>query len=345
MLNDTSWFEQSLNGTNFASKAGLDENGAAFNHINNSWDTSLQSLLTPETFFNSLSAAPNLAPVTTTQTSAALSTTRSRPDSSDGLIDDDDNDDDDDDDDNDKDTSTALFSQLISLSQRAKQAIRRLVRPGLTPLTVSSPEVNEALESTNALIRIMNNITAPISDCDSDELNITTIGINSTNTDHGLAFLALACHQNLVALFRAICDAVHGWLQYREEEHRNCQYSSSEIGLSCVAQFIMVLQLLNHLINRMDRSLVASQNQNQNQNQNKPSSMWHGAGNGHISSSASHHHYDPLTSETATNGSSPPPGGLLVLVKGIVGTIPNEHEKLIQVMQKLQMELEHLDFH
>ncbi|KAL6232009.1 hypothetical protein BDW75DRAFT_243368 [Aspergillus navahoensis] len=328
---DASWF-----GTNFPSTAGLNENRAAFNHIDSSWDASLQSLLTPATFFNSLSAVPDLTPVTTIQTSVAPSTALSRPDSSDGFIGDDD--DDNDDGDNDKDTSTSLFSQLISLSQRAKQGIRRLARPGQTPLTVSSPEVNEALENTNALIRIMNNITAPISDSDSDDMNINPIGIN---TDRGLAFLALACHQHLVALFRAICDAVCRCLQDREE-HRNCQYNSSEIGPSCVAQFIMVLQLLVHLINRMDRSLAASMNQNQK----SPSSMSLGAaGNGNnFPSSAGHHQYDPLMSETATDGSSPP-GGLLVVVKEIVGTIPNEHEKLRQVIQKLQTEMEHLDFH
>ncbi|KAL2830290.1 hypothetical protein BDW59DRAFT_158619 [Aspergillus cavernicola] len=185
----------------------------------------------------------------------------------------------------------------------------------------------------------MDNITAPIPDC--DDVNIT-IGINSNTTDYGLAFSVLACHQHLFALFRAICDAIHRCLQCREE-HRNHQYSS-EIGPSSVAKFIMVLQLLIRLINRMDRSLVASQKQN------NPSSMWHGAGlprgdhgDGHIPGSASHHHYDPLQSETATDGQSPP-GGLLVLVQEIVGTIPNEHEKLRQVIQKLQTEMEHLDF-
>ncbi|KAL2830291.1 hypothetical protein BDW59DRAFT_158620 [Aspergillus cavernicola] len=123
-LDDTSWFEQSLTGTNFASKVtptqfpGLDENGAAFNHVNG-WDASLQSLLTPATFFNCLSAAPDVAPITT-RTSAALFTTSSRQDSSEGVIDDDD----DDDDDNDRDPSTTLSSQLTSLSQWARRARR-----------------------------------------------------------------------------------------------------------------------------------------------------------------------------------------------------------------------------
>lgn len=72
MLDNASWF-----GTNFPSTAGLDENGFAFNHVDSSWDASLQSLLTPATFFNSLSAVPGLAPATTTQTSITPSTTLS----------------------------------------------------------------------------------------------------------------------------------------------------------------------------------------------------------------------------------------------------------------------------
>ncbi|KAL4881204.1 hypothetical protein BJY04DRAFT_189333 [Aspergillus karnatakaensis] len=329
------WFDQGLNGTNFSKP---NTNTTPFPGLDdvNSWDASLQSLMTPATFFNPLSAASDLAPLTT-QSSLTHSTARSRPDSSDGLIDDYD-DEDDNDTDNDRDTSTSLSSQLTLLSQRTKQAKRRLTRPGQTPLTVASPEVTEALESTNALIRIMSHITAPTTHRD------ITLDISTNSPDHGLAFLALACHQHLVALFRAICDAIRRCLQYREEERRDRQRSNSssssggsEIGPSSVAQFIMVLQLLIHLINRMDRGLAASQDQTQH----NPSLMWHGDGD--ISSSSSHSHYDPLPSETIPNGSSTP-GGLLVLVKDIVGTIPHEHEKLRQVIQKLQKDMEHLDF-
>ncbi|KAL4796625.1 hypothetical protein BDV19DRAFT_388130 [Aspergillus venezuelensis] len=329
------WFDQGLNATDLSKPNTTPF--AALENVN-PWDASLQSLLTPSTFFNPLSASSDLAPLTT-QDCLAQSAARSRPESSDGLIDDYyDDDDNDNDTDNGRDTSTHLFSQLTSLSQRTRQARRRLTRPDQIPLTVSSPEVNEALESTNALIRIMNHITAPI-----------TVDTNSSRPDQGLAFLALACHQQLVALFRAICDAVRRWLQLREEEHRNRQRSNSssssngsgsggsDIGPSSVAQFIMVLQLLIHLINRMDRSLPASQDQQQH----NPSLMW--PAGGEISSSSTHSHYDPLLTEMIPSGPSSP-GGLLVLVKEIVGTIPHEHEKLRQIIQKLQAEMEHLDF-
>ncbi|KAL4968125.1 Zn(II)2Cys6 transcription factor domain-containing protein [Aspergillus stella-maris] len=338
---DHTWFDQGLNVTDFNKPISTPFPGL---ESVNPWDASLQSLLTPSTFFNPLSAASDLAPVTIQpENYFPQSTTRSQPESSDSLIDEYDDDDDDDDNDNDTDndraTSTSLFSQLTSLSKRTRKAKRRLTRPDQIPLTVSSPEVNEALESTNALLRIMNNIAAPITQCD------ITLDTNRSTSDQGLAFLALACHQQLVALFRAICDAVRRWLQHRDDECRNRQRSnsgsssscSSDIGPSSVAQFIMVLQLLIHLINRMDRSLPASRVQNQH----NPSLMWPSEED--ISSSSSHSHCDPLLPETIASG-SPTPGGLLVLVKDIVGTIPHEHENLRQIIQKLQTEMEHLDF-
>lgn len=325
-LNGTSWFEQGLAGAlypggpslgaDFADQVGqfpdVDESGALAGF--NGWDANLQPF--SPTSLNSL-AAPSAAaagPIST-----APSTTDGREDSEDV--------------DDDKDPTDALPSQLTSLSQRATRAMRRLVRPGRAPLTVSSPEVNEALEDTNTLICIINNITAP----DRDDITL-----DPTTTDYGLAFSALACHQHLVAVFRAICDAIHRCQQskkeHQQQHHRSRQHS--DVGPSSVAQFVMVLQLLMHLINRMDRSLF----------QNNPS-MWHGAGlstGGHITpvtpNVANHHTIDPIQSEAAAGGSSPH-GGLLVLVQDIVGTIPNEHEKLRQVIQKLQTEMEHSELH
>lgn len=294
--------------------SGVGEGGpvASFN----GWDANLQPF--SPTLFSSLVApvGTNTGPIST-----APSTTDGGHDSEE--IDDN------------RDPTDALSSQLTSLGQRARRAMRRLVLPDRTPLTVSSPEVNEALEDTNTLIRIMNKITAP----DRDDITI-----HPTTTNYSLAFSALACHQHLVALFRAICDAIHRCLQSQKEprQRHNRSGQTSDVGPSSVAQFVMVLQLLMHLINRMDRSLFQS-----------TSSMRHGtrisASTGsHLApvtpSTANHVTPDPTRIEAAA-GSSVPPGGLLVLVQDIVETIPNEHEKLRQVIQKLQTEMEHSELH
>ena len=297
---------------------GVDDSGSVTGF--NGWDANL--LPFSPTSLNSLAApsAADAAPIS----GLPISTT---PSTADGHEDSEDIDDD-------KDPIDALSSQLRSLSQRATRAMRRLVRPGRAPLTVSSPEVNEVLENTNSLIRIINNITAP--DRDDNTLDPTT-------TDYGLAFSALACHQHLVALFRAICDAILRCLQskkeHQQQHHRSREHS--DVGPSSVAQFVMVLQLLMHLINRMDRSLFSSN-----------ASMWHGAGlstGGLVTPTTpnvvNHHTIDPMQSEAAAGGGSSSPGGLLVLVRDIVKTIPNEHEKLRQVIQKLQTDMEHSELH
>ncbi|KAJ5297277.1 uncharacterized protein N7443_008170 [Penicillium atrosanguineum] len=292
--------------------SGINESGVVANF--NGWDANLQPF--SPNLFSSLAAtvAPNTGLISTA------------PSTIDGGHDSDEIEDN-------RDPADAISSQLTSLGQRARRATRRLVLPDRTPLTVSSPEVNEALEDTNTLIRIMNKITA--SDC-------ADITLHPTTTDYSLAFSALACHQHLVALFRAICDSIDRCLQSQKEprqrHHRTGQ--SRDVGPSSVAQFVMVLQLLMHLINRIDRSLF----------QSNPS-MRHGksgpTGN-HLApvtpNTANYNTPDPTRLEAAA-GSSVPPGGLLVLVKDIVETIPNEHEKLRQVIQKLQTEMEHSELH
>jgi hypothetical protein len=224
------------------------------------------------------------------------------------------------------DLALGLFSQLVALSQRAVRAIGHLARPQGPPLTVLSPEVNGVLEDTNTLIRIINDINER-GDMLADE----------TTTNSALPFLALACHQHLVALFHAICDAIYRcqkeqkqqkeqkehYQQHHQQHHRR---QHSNIGPSSVAQFVMVLQLLMHLTNRIYRSVFQSQ-----------LSTRHGtrsSTDGYITPVVPS---DSIPSQTT--GSSPN-GVLLGLVQDLVGRIPKEHEKLRQVIHKLQTEIE-----
>ena len=321
-LDGTSWFEQSLAGASYPSGpsldsvftdfvgsiAGIDDSGAATGF--NGWEAGLEP-------FSSTSLDSFATPMATeaTLTSNAPSTTDSRDDSEDV--------------DDDKDPTKALSSQLASLSQRATRTMHRLVRPDRTPPTVSSPEVNEALEDTNALIRIVKKLTSP------DRDNAT---LDPTTTEYGLAFSALACHQHLVALFKAICDAIYQCIQSKKERQQQRQVfkKQADTGSCSVAQFVMVLQLLMHLVNRMERSLF----------QSSPSTR-HGfslSSSGYITpvtpNISEKHSLNFPQSEIAV-GSSPTQGSLLSLVQDTIGTLPSEHEKLRQVIQKLQLEIEH----
>jgi hypothetical protein len=319
-LNSTTWFEQSLSGALFADgplQPGVPPLGADFGDLAgpfqaveesgtgihfNDWDTSVQPTFVAD-------AAPILPDLSTT-------------DSEDVDVN--------------QHITGALSSQLASLSEGATQAVRRLVQssPERMPLTVSSHEVNLALEGTNTLTRIINSII--LSDRDD-------FSLDSTTTNFGLIFSTLACHQHLVALFRAICDTIHLCLRSKKDHQHQipCRQpidagSLCDVGPSSVAQFVMVVQLLMHLINRMDRSLL------QNSSSMPPGDSRSTSG-----------YVTPITPGTVTTfaplsihtdmpaASSSPPCGLLVLVQDIVGIIHSEHEKLRHYIQRLQTEMEY----
>ena len=318
-LNGTSsWYEQNfyLDGrrpsaeADFADLVNLDQLPSVSNF--NGWDEANLQPLFSSTSLNSAPAVADTIPI-----SAAPSIT------TDGREDSEENDED-------KDYTNAMLSQLSFLSQRATRTMRRLLRPGRAPLAVTSPEVNQTLEDTNTLIRIMKTITAP------DRDNIT---LDLTTASHGLVLSTLACHQHLVALFQAICNAIQQGLQCQKEHQQQQQQrqdqQDSDIGPSSVAQFVMILQLLKHLINRIDCSLF----------QNNPLHGTRLSTSGPITPVTPNAVNDHrIQSETTLRG-SPPHGGLLVLVQDILWTIPDEHEKLRQIIQKLQTEIERSELH
>lgn len=246
--------------------------------------------------------------------------------------------DDDDDSDNshDQDAVQELSLQLTAISQRATRAKRRLHRAGCPPPTVSSPEVNEAFEDTNNLLRIANNITNACAHlCDE-------ASSNSITPDYGLVFSALASHQHLLALFKAICHLIQRYLesmtsanQHRQQQQQRLH--DGDIGPSSVAQFVMVLQLLTHLINRMDRNLAQV---------NGP--------HGHGLETSLGGQATPITPSTGyqdivqsmlihrgdknnTTGSSQ---SLPIIGQVVLGAIPDEHKRLRQVIQELQTRIE-----
>lgn len=276
--------------------------------------------------------------------------------------------------DHEEDTTSFLFSQLTAVSQRAMRTARRLARSGkgagsTTTLMVSSPEVNEALEDTNTLINTVNDIMTAAAAAGRDD--------SMTATDYaGLAFLALACHQNLMTLFRAICDAIQSRLQARKEErekqqqlllllqhptrdnnntNNNNSNGNSGVGPLNVAQFVMVLQLLMHLISRMGRFLVISPTTSEQDNQllapaaamlDQCSSamatddyaidLATGQSTGSSATPAHNHHH---------HHHSPRRSGLLEHVQEIVGNIPSERERLRLIIQELQTEMDHAELH
>lgn len=205
--------------------------------------------------------------------------------------------------------------QLTAMCQKTSRAMRRLVRPGCQSLTVSSPDINQAFEATTTLIRIINSITSN-----------TPEGQTFDTSNYGLVFMTLASHQHLVALFRAICDAIDRSLesmtltgQHQQKQHRGLHQGES--ASPSVAHFVMILQLLLHLINRMDRCMQIQQPSRLDTNM-----------------------FQPLPQNDIVMGSLPQQS-LPVLAQSIVTQLPTEHEALRQVIRTLQNKMENADLH
>ncbi|KAH8711973.1 hypothetical protein GQ44DRAFT_714027 [Phaeosphaeriaceae sp. PMI808] len=199
----------------------------------------------------------------------------------------------------------------MKLSNRAIGATRELEYAVIpAPLTVNSPVVNEAFEAANALVRIINSI--PLAD--------STYGSSQPlsherqlNSEYSLIFMALASHQHVLALFRAICDSINRSLgsipQETEPQHQTLHGAGSSS-----AQFIMVLQLIIHLINRIGRSLRMGNRRSTDQ------------------------HMPAFESEGSEESGSLQ--GVVDSAQVMLRTLPDGHVKLSEIIQGLQVCIE-----
>lgn len=151
----------------------------------------------------------------------------------------------------------------MKLSNRAVGAARELECAVITtPLTVKSPVVNEAFEAANALVRIINSI--PLAD--------STYGSSQplspkrqVPAEYSLIFQALSAHQHVLSLFRAVFDSIKRSLGSILQETEPQQQKSLHGDGSSSAQFIMVLQLIMYVVNRIGRSLRSGNRSNTGQ--------------------------------------------------------------------------------
>jgi hypothetical protein len=204
-----------------------------------------------------------------------------------------------------------LTARLMKLSNRAVGAARELECAVITtPLTVNSPVVNEAFEAANALVQIVNSI--PLAD--------STYGSSQPLSrerkvpiEYSLIFQALAAHQHVLALFRAICDSIKRSLGSILQETELQQQSLHGAGSSS-AQFIMVLQLIMHLVNRIGRSLRIGSRRSTDQSM--------------------------LTSHAEGGEEIGSLQGIIDSAQVMLRTLPDEHVELSEVIQKLQVCIE-----
>ncbi|CAK3779714.1 Hypothetical predicted protein [Lecanosticta acicola] len=246
-----------------------------------------------------------------------------------------------------------LIAQVTAVNTRASRATRQLHRNSgrSLPLMVNSPEINEAFETANALVQIVNNIplarfTSSSSSSSSSSPTTTTSPPGDERdfhhaTGYGLIFLALASHQHVLALFRAICASIQrlvGFVAGASEPQRALQPAIHGDEAS-YAQFVMVLQLIMHLVNRLDRSLqIASE---------KSHASSHPATAERLPSITHLPVQEPTPDAEGEQGSSegvgvgPPAAARFVdFAQDLMRKLPSEHERLRRVIQRLQTHME-----
>ncbi|KAJ5422944.1 hypothetical protein N7445_011052 [Penicillium cf. griseofulvum] len=202
-----------------------------------------------------------------------------------------------------------LTGQLMKLSNRAMGATRELECAVITTsLTVNSPVVNEAFEAANTLVHIINSI--PLVNCPYGSSQPLSRDGNERQlpTEYSTIFLALASYQHVLALFHAVCDFIKRSLGCIAQGTELQQQTLHGAGSSS-AQFIMVLQLIMHLLNRIGRSLRMGNRENTNQHELR---------------------FGPGGGEGGTLES------IVSSAQVMLRTLPDEHVKLGEVIQELQ---------
>ena len=220
-----------------------------------------------------------------------------------------------------------MIGQLIAVSTRAIRATSDLERSkdSRSSLTVNSPAVKEAFEAANSLVRIINSVP-PVKLAPPTSMQPTPPEDGEPPTaDYGLIFMAFASHQYVLALFKAICDFVRRSIGSKDpiDEHDRQMLCRDEASS---AQFVMVLQLVMHMINRIDRGLRL-------RNQNSVNIGAHDQTNGMINP---HELTFGFGGEKGNRGLQ----GIVDAAQDMLRALPDEHVKLKQVIQGLQICIE-----
>ncbi|KAK4229589.1 hypothetical protein QBC38DRAFT_471648 [Podospora fimiseda] len=207
-----------------------------------------------------------------------------------------------------------LTAQATTVSAQAMAATRLLLSPGSAPPTVLSVHVNEAFEGTKTLVRIVNDIAAVSSSCSSDNSD----GSCKSLEIGALVLTTLSTHHHLLAFFKAICDSIERSVESVRDDKGNGSSLHGD-GPPPTAQFTMVLQLLVHLSNRLDRSLFPVRPESPISPFSDPDEVQVGV-------------VDLIGISSVAQ-----------VAQALVGAMPNNHVKLRQTIFQLQARMERLE--
>lgn len=226
----------------------------------------------------------------------------------------------------------ALEREAMNVNAEIVAVMHQQYRPGITPLSVSSPSVNRAFEGTRTLLSIINSTQAVATSVRGhDGLTEAVNSIDSAIVDiGGLSMMILACHQHLLSLFRFICCSIEQCLESMATEQDDLYVNSGSAQegsvLPSAAQFTMVLQLLLHLVNRLDRAFLPNSSRRQS-----------GASGSSVESVLTEQEAEAVPASVSVSV------GVIGVAQMLLQAIPDGHASLQRTILQLQDQLEKLD--
>lgn len=263
----------------------------------------------------------------------------------------------------DEDSPEAWTSRLAALATRATHTAKHIAPSDTSaPLIVSSPQVEEVFDVTSTLLCILDSVSEALRVASSSSPESASEPVDASLTqDPGLVFLILACYQRLLDSFQAMCNSIrrslrsmspngtghHGTLSWKRTLH-------GDEGRPCVAQFVMVLQLVSHLLNQLDRALNPSSVTSLPRRQESWSSfdfaaitdhnaspswmrMPPGSPNGSQGDAASFLFGQEADAKKSSNRKQ----GFMGLAKGVLMKVPDQHTTLNNQIRELQDSIDH----
>ncbi|KAI1776650.1 hypothetical protein F4818DRAFT_411318 [Hypoxylon cercidicola] len=169
--------------------------------------------------------------------------------------------------------------ELTEISLRVCRSVESTCLPTATPLSVTSPVMNELFGATNSLICVIDRIidqprSSATKDLESDRRWLAQLAerefdysplqeLDAVPLEDGTALMVLSCHQQLLAAFDRIYSSLHGHLMTaqsplvsRPRGHTSGPFDQETLASSFTAQAVMIVKLLKHLTSRLNRSLA-----------------------------------------------------------------------------------------
>ncbi|KAK0628338.1 hypothetical protein B0T17DRAFT_459148, partial [Bombardia bombarda] len=172
----------------------------------------------------------------------------------------------------------SYIEELADMTLRIHLATLSLPPLNRTPLSLSSPAVNEIFDATCSLISLVDRYTAekgahltrhqghpnylhPHPNVDSGgELSyvppsMATSPAVQSAMDASTCLMVFACHQGLLGVFEDMCSSFSVYIRELQQPSSPSTVATTAFISSSTTQIIVMVNLISHLLSRLDRSI------------------------------------------------------------------------------------------